>query len=235
MNGTHDTLRPDNGPSHITERAEWTPGGCVLNRRLRLIATMVIAASVMLIAGPVAAQTDIPVDVTVTPATGVNPGDELVVTASGIPFPPDGDVFIATCWVFPVRGPADCYVADFGLYLMEIQEDETGEALYVAPPVADRCSDPDTEDPCLIVVSSGIGPQSTNGATPILYDPPADATTTTTTAPTTTTTVAETTTTTVVAAPADDESSNTVAIAIGAGLLVVLAGGLGFALGRRTS
>jgi hypothetical protein len=138
--------------------------------------------------------------------------------------------------VFPVRGPADCYVADFGLYLMEIQEDETGEAVYVAPPVADRCSDPDAEDPCLIVVSSGIGPQSTNGATPILYDPPADATTTTSSTSTTstTTTVAETTTTTVVAAPADDDSSNTLAIVLGVGLAVVLAAGLGFALGRRT-
>lgn len=208
-----------------------------MKRRLRLIVTAMIAGALMVLAGPATAQTDIPVDVTVTPATGVNAGDELVVTASGIPFPPDGDVFIATCWVFPVRGPADCYVADFGLYLMEIQEDETGEALYVAPPVADRCSDPDTEDPCLIVVSSGIGPQSTNGATPILYDPPAEATTTTSSTSTTstTTTVAETTTTTVVAAPADDESSNTLAIVVGVGLAVVLAAGLGFALGRRTS
>ncbi len=209
------------------------------NRRIRVIAVAIMAATLTLLATPVGAQTDIPVDVTVTPATEVNPGDELVVTAEGIPYPPDGDVFIATCWVFPVRGPADCYVADFGLYLMEIQEDETGEALYIAPPVAERCSDPDAEDPCLIVVSSGIGPQSTNGATPILYAAPDDTTTTTstttTTTSTTTTTVPESTTTTVVAAPAEEESSNNVAIIIGVGLVVVLAAGLGFALGRRTA
>ena len=54
----------------------------MVKRRLRLIVTAMIAVSLMVLSGPATAQTDIPVDVTVTPATGVDPGDELVVRRS---------------------------------------------------------------------------------------------------------------------------------------------------------
>lgn len=180
------------------------------------------AAIVLTLAAvPAVAQDATPV-VTVTPDVDVAAGDVVEVTVEGMPAEPTNDITISTCFVFPVTGPNDCHLADFGEFVIETT-DGAGVGEYTLPDLADRCSD--ASDPCQIVVSHGIGASAAAGGAPIVYAAAETPETTTTVADTTTTTEAPAETTTTSVAPADDEgSSSTTWIIIAIVAIAVIAG-----------
>ena len=206
-------------------------------RRSAWVMALLAAAIMMLVAVPAFGQEEPTAEA--EPNMDLEAGQEILVSTTGMPVPPTNDITISTCFVFPVAGPADCYLNDFGEYVIEVDETGAGEGVYVMPDLADRCTDP--ANPCQIVVSHGIGPSSVAAGTPIMYAASEEPTTTTTAAPETTTTTAapETTTTaapaTTTTTVAEEDGGNLLPIILIGGVVVLAVVGVGLYLARRNS
>jgi len=198
-----------------------------MKRSARTLVLFAAAIALFTLVAPAFAQEAEPV-VTVTPDEGVSAGDEVLVTVEGMPGDPVNSITISTCFTFPVAGPNDCHLADFGTYTIDVDGDGAGEGAYVMPDLADKCG-PEAAAPCQIVVSHGIGASAVAGAAPITYAAAEVPETTTTVAPTTTqapdTTVPATTIAPTTTVAADDGGSNTGLIIVAILVIVGLAAG----------
>ena len=120
---------------------------------------------------------------------------DQVVTVTGHGYEPGATLTVVQCFKFPVTGPADCELSNYGQYTAEVGADGSASIDYAVNVVEGRC---DATTPCFIVVSDGIGPAANAVGTEVTF---AEGTPATTTAPTTT--AAPATTTAAPAATAD--------------------------------
>ena len=163
-------------------------------------ATTLLAAASFLAASPAMADhgnadEHIDGEMTVSNDTDINDGDLITVELSN--WNPDSTITVVTCWSFPIAGPGDCSLANYGMHTATVAADGTATVEYPVK-LLDRCV---SGDQCYIVASDGIGPASNSAAVEITFaatEPPAttEPPTTTTTQPATTTTTQATTTTT---------------------------------------
>lgn len=164
-------------------------------------ATTLLAAASFLAASPAMADhgnedEHIDGEMTVSNDTDINDGDLITVELSN--WNPDSTITVVTCWSFPIAGPGDCSLANYGMHTATVAADGTATVEYPVK-LLDRCV---SEGQCYIVASDGIGPASNSAAAAITFaatEPPATTeppTTTTTTQPATTTTTQAATTTT---------------------------------------
>ena len=172
-------------------------------RYLAAATTLLVAAS-LLAASPAMADhgnedEHIDGEMTVSNDTDINDGDLITVELSN--WNPDSTITVVTCWNFPIAGPGDCSLANYGMHTATVAADGTATVEYPVK-LLDRCA---SGEQCYIVASDGIGPASNSAAAAITFAateaptttaPPATTTTQapTTTEPPTTTTQATTTT-----------------------------------------
>ena len=112
---------------------------------------------------------------------------DQVVTVTGHGYEPGATLTVVQCFKFPVTGPADCELSNYGQYTAEVGADGSASIDYAVNVVEGRC---DATTPCFIVVSDGIGPAANAVGTEVTFAEGAPATTT---APTTTAAPAATT------------------------------------------
>ena len=112
---------------------------------------------------------------------------DQVVTVTGHGYEPGATLTVVQCFKFPVAGPADCELSNYGQYTAEVGADGSASIDYAVNVVEGRC---DATTPCFIVVSDGIGPAANAVGTEVTF---AEGTPATTTAPTTTAAPATTT------------------------------------------
>ena len=110
-----------------------------------------------------------------------------VVAVTGHGYEPGATLTVVQCFIFPVKGPADCELSNYGQYTAEVGADGSASIDYAVNVVEGRC---DATTPCFIVVSDGIGPAANAVGTEVTF---AEGTPATTTAPTTTAAPATTT------------------------------------------
>ena len=112
---------------------------------------------------------------------------DQVVTVTGHGYESGATLTVVQCFRFPVTGPADCELSNYGQYTAEVGADGSASIDYAVNVVEGRC---DATTPCFIVVSDGIGPAAIAVGTEVTF---AEGTPATTTAPTTTAAPATTT------------------------------------------
>ncbi len=112
---------------------------------------------------------------------------DQVVTVTGHGYESGATLTVVQCFRFPVAGPADCELSNYGQYTAEVGADGSASIDYAVNVVEGRC---DATTPCFIVVSDGIGPAANAVGTEVTF---AEGTPATTTAPTTTAAPATTT------------------------------------------
>lgn len=167
-------------------------------RYLGTATTALIAASFLFASPALAAHgnEDEHIDgaMTVSNDTDINNGDLITVELSN--WNPDSTITVVTCWNFPIVGPGDCSLANYGQHTAKVAEDGTATVEYPVRVLPGRC---DSDIPCFIVASDGIGPSSNSAAVKVTFAATESPTTTelatTTTEPPTTTTQPPTTTT----------------------------------------
>ena len=127
---------------------------------------------------------------------------DQVVTVTGHGYESGATLTVVQCFRFPVAGPADCELSNYGQYTAEVGADGSASTDYAVIVVEGRC---DATTPCFIVVSDGIGPAANAVGTEVTFAEGAPATTTapTTTAAPAATTAAPAATTAAPAATAD--------------------------------
>jgi len=112
---------------------------------------------------------------------------DQVVTVTGHGYEPGATLTVVQCFKFPVAGPADCELSNYGQYTAEVGADGSASIDYAVNVVEGRC---DATTPCFIVVSDGIGAAANAVGIEVTF---AEGTPATTTAPTTTAAPATTT------------------------------------------
>jgi hypothetical protein len=112
---------------------------------------------------------------------------DQVVTVTGHGYESGATLTVVQCFRFPVAGPADCELSNYGQYTAEVGADGSASIDYAVNVVEGRC---DATTPCFIVVSDGIGAAANAVGTEVTF---AEGTPATTTAPTTTAAPATTT------------------------------------------
>ena len=112
---------------------------------------------------------------------------DQVVTVTGHGYESGATLTVVQCFRFPVTGPADCELSNYGQYTAEVGADGSASIDYAVNVVEGRC---DATTPCFIVVSDGIGPAANAVGIEVTF---AEGTPATTTAPTTTAAPATTT------------------------------------------
>lgn len=96
--------------------------------------------------------------VVVEPSESLTDGATVVVTISG--FASGAEVTLAQCVVWPLTGPNDCDLANYGDYVIVADESGGGTSefeVFVGTRDAITC---DAETPCYLVASEGIGPDA---------------------------------------------------------------------------
>ena len=138
---------------------------------------------------------------------------DQVVTVTGHGYESGATLTVVQCFRFPVTGPADCELSNYGQYTAEVGADGSASIDYAVNVVEGRC---DATTPCFIVVSDGIGPAANAVGTEVTFAEGAPATTTaptTTAAPATTTAAPATTAVPVEADTATDDEGDSEAAA----------------------
>jgi hypothetical protein len=121
-----------------------------------------------------------------------------VVTVTGHGYEPGATLTVVQCFKFPVTGPADCELSNYGQYTAEVGADGSASIDYVVNVVEGRC---DATTPCFIVASDGIGAAANAVGVEVTFAEGAPAATTTA-APATTTAAPATT-----AAPVEPDTA----------------------------
>jgi hypothetical protein len=121
-----------------------------------------------------------------------------VVTVTGHGYEPGATLTVVQCFKFPVTGPADCELSNYGQYTAEVGADGSASIDYVVNEVEGRC---DATTPCFIVASDGIGAAANAVGVEVTFAEGAPAATTTA-APATTTAAPATT-----AAPVEPDTA----------------------------
>jgi len=161
-----------------------------------------------------ATTTAAPATTTAAPATAADVSNteglaqDEVVTVTGHGYEPGATLTVVQCFKFPVTGPADCELSNYGQYTAEVGADGSASIDYVVNVVEGRC---DATTPCFIVASDGIGPAANAVAVEVTFAEGAPATTTaptTTAAPATTTAAPATTAVPVEADTATDDEGD---------------------------
>jgi hypothetical protein len=112
-----------------------------------------------------------------------------VVTVTGHGYEPGATLTVVQCFKFPVAGPSDCELSNYGQYTAEVGADGSASIDYVVNVVEGRC---DATTPCFIVASDGIGAAANAVGIEVTFADGAPAATTTA-APATTTAAPATT------------------------------------------
>ena len=134
---------------------------------------------------------------------------DQVVTVTGHGYESGATLTVVQCFKFPVAGPADCELSNYGQYTAEVGADGSASIDYAVIVVEGRC---DATTPCFIVVSDGIGAAANAVGTEVTFAEVAPATTTTA-APATTTAAPATTAVPVEADTATDDEGDSEAAA----------------------
>ena len=92
--------------------------------------------------------------------------DGEIVTVSLTSFLPGNTVNLVTCYVFPVLGPADCNLANYGQHSSDVATDGTATIDYQVDLIEGSC---DQDNPCFIVAADGFGTDANYAAQPITF------------------------------------------------------------------